>query len=120
MFPAGRPSIGLDRYARATIVDVDATPGRVGLLLADGRHVDVGAAWLAGAEHGQVVPPVPQLLSGRGPVYVVGGRRFADRHLGGKDIHHYVTVDVGDAIGRLIPGARAVGLQALDRWLAAR
>ena len=118
VFTAGRRTAGLDRYAQATVIGPAAAPGQVALRFADGRRIDAGATWLAGAQQGHVVPPVPQLLSGRDAVYVVGGRRFADRHVTGKDVHHYVTVDVGDVIGLRLPGTRRVSLEALDQRLA--
>ena len=115
VFPSGRPSLGLARYGRAT---VDEAGDRLRLVLDDGRRVEVAPAWLAGVEQGHVVPPAPQLVAGRGDVYVVGGRRFAARHVSGHEVHHYVTVDVGDGRAGPIPGWRRAGLASLDRWLA--
>jgi len=93
-FSAARPSAGVVRHETAAVAAVGPAVGGVRLRLGDGRGITLGAGELGGVRQAHVVPPLPALFAGRGEVFVIGGRVVADRHLGGSELHRYVTVSV--------------------------
>ncbi len=99
-FTRARPSIGVARHAQGAVVSVAAGAVEVGLM-GDGRRVLLRAGEMRSVGYAHVVPPLTALIAGRGDVFVVGGRTFAARHLGGARLHRYVTGP--HALSRLLP-----------------
>ncbi len=93
-FLRSHPARGIARGTRADVVGVDETRGTVDVRLDDSRLVNLGASHLRAVVHAHAVPPVALLVSGRGDVFVLGGAVIAGRHLGGNQLHRYVTADV--------------------------
>jgi len=116
-FTAARPTLDIDRHDVADVVGVAPGPGQaagsVRLALGEGRALDLRAAELATLRPAHAVPPVPQLLAGRGEVFVVGGRAVADRHLDGP-VHRYLTVSATDGPDARVADRRA-SLAELDQ-----
>jgi len=89
-FTQARPAAGVRRHAQGTVVAVGPAAIEV-RLLGGARTVRLPVARMRAVAHAHVVPPLPALIAGRGDVFVVGGRTFADRHLDGVQLHRYVT-----------------------------
>jgi conjugative relaxase-like TrwC/TraI family protein len=104
-FTHARPSLAIARYASGEVTAVSLREVEV-RLARDERVVHLRATELRGAAHAHVVPPVPALIAGRGDVFVVGGRTFAERHLAGAHLHRYLTGSPALDLARL-PAPRA-------------
>jgi hypothetical protein len=91
-FSRARPGRAIARHTQGDVVGADASHG-LELRLLDGRDLVLRSSDLRGIRHSHVVPPLPALIAGRGDVFVVGGRIVGSRHLGGNQLHRYVTVD---------------------------
>jgi len=99
-FTRALPSIGVVRHAQGAVVSVAGGAVEVGLM-GDGRRVLLRAGEMRSVGYAHVVPPLTALIAGRGDVFVVGGRTFSARHLGGARLHRYVTGP--HALSRLLP-----------------
>jgi conjugative relaxase-like TrwC/TraI family protein len=91
-FSRARPGRAIARHTQGDVVVADPAHG-LEVRLLDGRDLALRSSDLRGVRHAHVVPPLPALIGGCGDVFVVGGRIVGSRHLGGNQLHRYVTVD---------------------------
>lgn len=96
-FGASRPTLGIKRHDVAHVAAVEPGAGRVQLILADGRRLDLTASQMGTVHPAHAVPPIPALVAGRGEVFAIGGRAVGQRHLDGP-VHRYITVAVEDSV----------------------
>jgi len=113
-FGAARPSVGVSRHETADVVAVDPVGDRVTLALSDFRRLELRVSELGTVLPAHVVPPLPQLVAGRGEVHVVGGWSARPRHVGPGRVHRYVTV-AGGGVAVAVPALRHQTLDHLDQ-----
>src|SRR5581483_10457673 len=117
-FTARRTSLGVAAHDMAQVAAVDTARERVTLVIAGSPPVEVARRSLVAVRRAHAVPPWPQLIAGRGEVYVLGECTVAARHRSAP-LHEYITAAAVDPAAPPLPGLRYADLAEIEARTAA-